>query len=85
MKRFVTLLALLTAASPALAQDEDDSRRVQYKQRTEIDFDAVDVSGELVKPSNNLVADRRKASFNPLIQLRQDFNDEMKWSVNEVQ
>ena len=85
MKRFVTLLALLTAASPALAQDEDDSRRVQYKQRTEIDFDAVDVAGELVKPSNNLTSERRKASFNPLIQLRADFNDEMKWSVNEVQ
>ena len=70
-------------ATPALAQD-DDGRQVKYKERTEIDFEGVDVQGELVKPQGQLLLDRRKASFNPLIRLREDFNNEMKQSVDEV-
>ena len=70
----------------AMAQDADDdsSRNVKYKARTEIDFEGVDVSGELVKPSGSLLLDRRKANFNPLIQLRMDFAQEMSQSVIEI-
>lgn len=79
-------LAIATAfavfATPALAQDEN--RDVKYKERTEIDFEGVDVTGELVKPQGQLLLDRRKASFNPLIRLREDFNKEMQQSVDEV-
>lgn len=69
----------------ALAQDEEaDGRKVTYKQKTEIDFEGLDVSGELVKPNSALVLDRKKASFNPLIKLRTDFNAEMEQSIDEV-
>ena len=74
-------------AGPAFAQDEVDTetgRTIKYKQRTEIDFEGVDVTGELVKPQGQLLLDRRKASFNPLIKLRTNFNEEMKQSVDEV-
>lgn len=71
-------------ATPALAQEDDSGRQVKYKERTEIDFEGVDVQGELVKPQGQLLLDRRKASFNPLIRLREDFNNEMKQSVDEV-
>ena len=73
-------------SSAALAQDEADEngRKVQYKQKTEIDFEGLDVSGELVKPQSALVLDRKKASFNPLIKLRTDFNAEMEQSIDEV-
>ena len=79
-------LAVLGWAAPALAQDEDseDGRKVIYKQKTEIDFEGLDVSGELVKPQSALVLDRKKASFNPLIKLRTDFNAEMEQSIDEV-
>jgi hypothetical protein len=81
----LTLIAALGAvATPALAQDEEEGRQIKYKERTEIDFEGVDVNGELVKPNGALVLDRRKANFNPLIQLRAHFNDEMKESINEV-
>lgn len=77
--------ALALVASPALAQETDDAgRSVKYKERTEIDFEGVDVQGELVKPQGQLLLDRRKASFNPLIRLRTEFNNEMKQSVDEV-
>jgi len=68
----------------ALAQDEEGDRKVQYKQKTEIDFEGLDVNGELVKPSGAMVLDRKKASFNPLIKLRTDFNAEMEQSIDEV-
>lgn len=83
----IAVLALLFFAPTALAQDEavdESSRNVKYKERTEIDFESVDVTGELVKPSGQLLLDRKRASFNPLIRLRSDFNVEMKDSVDEV-
>ncbi|MCB9793282.1 MAG: hypothetical protein H6741_11200 [Alphaproteobacteria bacterium] len=72
----------LTAGS-AYAQD-DSERKIQYKSRTEIDFEGVEVAGELVKPQGALLLDRKRANFNPLIKLRQDFNEEMDQSVNQV-
>ncbi len=77
----ITLMAFTSAT--AWAQD-DDGRSVKYKERTEIDFDGVDVQGELVKPAGQLFLDRRKAQFNPLIRLREDFEEEMKQSVDAV-
>ena len=67
----------------AVAQDEED-RRVIYKQKTEIDFEDVGVDGELKKPHGAYLLDKRQATFNPLIKLRTDFNPEMYQSVNEV-
>ena len=87
LSRFLVVAATLGALSaPALAQDEEagGDRKVVYKSKTEIDFEGLDVAGELVKPSSALVLDRKKASFNPLIKLREDFNQEMEQSIDEV-
>jgi len=66
----------------ALGQESD--RAVEYKKKTEIDFEELDVTGELVKPQGALLLDRKRASFNPLIRLRSDFNVEMSNSVTEI-
>lgn len=87
VRKMLVMGALVAAsAAPAWAQDEGegDDRRVTYKATTEIDFEGLDVNGELVKPSSALVLDRKKAEFNPLITLRADFNAEMEQSVDEV-
>ena len=73
---------LLFLTSLAYAQDE--SRDIKYKDKTEIDFEGVDVTGQLVKPQGALLLDRKRASFNPIIKLRTDFNPEISTSVNEV-
>lgn len=87
MKRLLTvMLASLVLAPLAAAQETDDQgREVRYKERTEIDFESVDVSGELVKPEGQLLLERKKASFNPLIRFRENFDEEMKQSIDEVQ
>ena len=82
----ITRSLLLTAAlafTPAFAQD-DEEPKVVYKARTEIDFDGVNVDGELVKPQGAMMIDRKRANFNPLIKLRTDFDDEMDKSVDEI-
>jgi hypothetical protein len=87
IRSLVVLASGLSFSGVAFAQEEVDAesgRQIKYKERTEIDFEGVDVTGELVKPQGQLLLDRRKAEFNPLIKLRIDFNDEMKESVNEI-
>jgi hypothetical protein len=90
---FVALGVML--GMPAFAQDankdatsqpetDETGRQIKYKERTEIDFEGVDVTGELVKPQGQLLLDRRRAQFNPLIKLRDNWNDEMKQSVDEI-
>jgi hypothetical protein len=80
----ITIIAIAFASGTAWAQDEEEERQVQYQSRTEIDFEGVEVAGELVKPQGALLLDRKRAAFNPLIKLRTDFNQEMSESVNEV-
>jgi hypothetical protein len=91
---FGMALALVGSVSgTAFAQDEeggttagtdDAGQKVLYKKKTEIDFEGLDVNGELVKPSGLLLLDRKRASFNPLIKIRSDFNEEMSASVDEI-
>jgi hypothetical protein len=82
MFRFFTLLAATSfLGSTAVAQDDG---RVKYKERTVIDFEGVDVTGDLVKPQGQLLLERKRANFNPLIRLRTDFNVEMKRSIDQV-
>lgn len=85
MLRTVTgLIASLLLAAPALAQDAEADRQIKYKDRTVIDFEGVDVSGELQKPSGVLLMDVKKTRFNPLIRFREDFDREMIESIDEV-
>ena len=75
-------MIILLMTSFLHAQEAD--REIVYKQKTEIDFEGLDVEGQLVKPQGALLLDRKRASFNPLIKLRTDFNPEMTSSVNEI-
>jgi len=68
----------------AYANDTKETPKVVYKERTEIDFESVEVSGELVRPQGSLVLERKRAQFNSMIKLRIDFDDEMDKSVDEI-
>jgi len=67
-----------------LALAEEPSPTVVYKKQTEIDFEAVDIEGQLVKPEGTLVQERQEALFNPLIKLRMDWDEEISQSVSEI-
>ena len=84
MKYFLMLSFLFPTYAYADDSNDDAPRNVVYKQKTEIDFEGVEVQGELVKPQGSLILDRRSAHFNPLIKLRTDFDDEIDKSIDEI-
>ena len=83
MRTILFILALLFPTM-AHAQDKEEDRKIIYKERTEIDFEDVDVTGELIKPQGALIISRKKATFPPLIKLREDWNDELKRTIDKV-
>ena len=75
---------ILLTMNPALGQDKEEEPKVVYKQRTEIDFEGVEIEGELVKPQGSLILDRQRAKFNSLVWIRADFDDEMDKTIQEI-
>lgn len=85
MFRKFLILLLIFLPPHAYAQDEEETdRKIVYKQKTEIDFEGVDIEGVLQKPQSSLIIERRQASFNPLVKLREDFNDKIEENTNEI-
>ncbi len=80
----MNLLLLLLISQPALANEPEEEPKVIYKQKTEIDFEGVEVDGTLVKPQGSLVLERKRAQFNSMVWIRSDFDDEMDKSVEEI-
>lgn len=75
---------LLLILNLSIAQAQETDKNVRYSKRTEIDFEGLDITGEMIKPTGALVQSRQSATFNPLIQIRTDFNPEMSQSVNNI-
>ena len=67
-----------------LAQEAEEPK-VKYQKETVIDFEGLEIEGELVRPQGNLILERKRANFNPLIRLRQDFDAEMSESSKEIE
>jgi hypothetical protein len=79
-------LLLLCAVLPmmALAQDDPTAREV-YPERSEVTFSGpLEVEGQLIRPSGDVVNSRVNGVFKPFIELRRNFSVEMAESVNEV-
>ena len=79
------LFSLLLLSTNALADEQkQEEPQIVYKQKTEIDFEGLEIDGELVRPQGSLLLERQGAKFNPMIKLRIDFDDEMEKSVQEI-
>lgn len=79
--------AAIVAALPAVALADDTEldtkeRTVVYAERTELEFEGLDVEGSLVKPAGVSVSVRRIGEFNPMIRVRTDFNVELEESLD---
>ena len=72
-------------SSVALADEPETEREEVYAQETIVDFvNGVRVEGKLYKPAGGLVVERRKGDFHPLIELRDNFTQEARRSVDAV-
>jgi hypothetical protein len=74
------ILLLITS----LSFGQDTEPQVVYKKKTEIDFEGLEIDGDIIKPDGALIRERAGAKFNPLIGLRTDFSHEMRASINEI-
>jgi hypothetical protein len=82
-----TLLSLSFAASADEAKPVKVIRqpdKVIVRKRTIVDFGDVTVEGELVKPEGSYVLNRNKTRFDALIQLRDDFDAELRNSADNL-
>jgi len=82
--KLALILSMTLLPGHASAGDEEEDRKITYKQKTEIDFEGLEIEGVLQKPQSALVLERKKANFNPLIKLRTDWNEEIAQSTDEV-
>jgi hypothetical protein len=89
MIRNLAALALLALAIPSVAQEEEvdaaTGRPLKFKDRTEIDFDVVELKGTLVGPHIVGLVEAGPLAFTPMVRLRTDFQAELKRSVGEVE
>ena len=83
------MLILFTLAiaqeQPQEEAQEEAPPVVQYKAVTTLDWDhEVRVEGTVERPTGSWVFQRQGGTFNPLIRLRQNFEDELTASVELV-
>jgi hypothetical protein len=72
------------AAEPKAVKVVRQPDKVIVRKRTVVDFGDVTVQGELVKPEGSYVLNRNKTRFEPLIGLRDDFDAELRKSVDNL-
>ncbi len=85
MRSTVVLLCSLLAV-PAVAQEVDaaSGRTIKYKERTELTFENLDVEATITKPVCDFLLEAGRPAFNPLLRLRENFEPELRASVDEV-
>ena len=64
--------------------DAETGRRIQYKERTELEFEGLSLEGELVGPDAKMLGEQRRPRFPPMIELRKDWVTEMRGSIESV-
>ena len=86
------IVLLLLAAVPAGAADApkvvkkvvQEPDKIVVRKRTVVDFNDVTVEGELLKPEGSYLLHRNKTRFEPLTDLRNDFNAELQQSADNL-
>jgi hypothetical protein len=92
--RLGTLLLAMTVitgawasfSAPARAEDKviQEADKTVYKKKTVIDFNDVTLEGDLTKPEGSYILNRKKTRFGSLIKLRDNFNDELRKSSDNL-
>ena len=77
-------LILMINTASADNSNEEEKPIVVYKEKTEIDFEAIELEGKIFKPQEALILERQIANFNPMIEIRDSFLYEINESVSEM-
>ena len=81
---FLGVPALAAETPPKGVKVVKEPDKVIVRKRTVVDFNDVTVQGELIKPEGSYLLHRNKTRFEPLVQLRQDFDAELVRSADNL-
>jgi len=89
MKRLAIAIAVtagLGFSGSALAQDRviQQQDKTVYKKKTVIDFNDLNISGELTKPQGSYLLNRKKSRFRSLLKYRGNFLPELFNSTDNL-
>jgi hypothetical protein len=78
--------AIVTAAllSSVFVNSTVWAKKVEYRKTQDVNFDAVDVDGQVRNPDGAYVVQKRVVDFMPLYKVRRNFDENIKESVEYV-
>lgn len=76
--KLLIVVALLFTSSTVFA------KKVQYRKSQDVNFDAMDVDGQVRNPDGAYLVQKRGIDFVPLYKVRKNFDDNIKESVEYV-
>lgn len=77
-------LAALVAALVGSATTAAAEEKVQYEKKTVINFEDDTIQGDLTRPDGEYLDARKRVNHSNLIQIREEFRDEVLESVGEL-
>jgi ethanolamine utilization protein EutP (predicted NTPase) len=80
----VTILTMTAMLLSSTLQAESDHKKVQYRKTQDVNFDGMDVDGTVRNPDGAYLVQKRGVDFIPLYQVRKNFDDNMKESVEHL-
>jgi hypothetical protein len=60
------------------------AKKVEYRKTQDVNFDAMDVDGQVRNPDGSYVVQKRVIDFMPLYKVRRNFDENIKESVDYV-
>lgn len=78
--RFALSLVIFTMFSTSTVW----AKKVEYRKTQDVNFDAVDVDGQVRNPDGAYVVQKRVVDFMPLYKVRRNFDENIKESVEYV-
>lgn len=80
----VTILTMAALLLSSTLHAESDNKKVQYRKTQDVNFDGMDVDGTVRNPDGAYLVQKRGVDFIPLYQVRRNFDDNMKESVEHL-
>jgi hypothetical protein len=84
LSQFKTVFALVLAGFVVFTSSTVFAKKVKYRKSQDVNFDAMDVDGQVRNPDGSYLVQKRGIDFMPLYKVRKNFDDNIKESVEYV-
>ena len=84
LKLFLLILLIGTGFADLNAEESGDNVKTVYSKNTVIDFNEVNIEGELTRPEGSYLMNRKQAKFNKLYKIRGHFRQELMKSTDNL-